>query len=279
MDTAQSHDGTSIAFERAGSGPALILVDGALCRRTFGPMAPLAKLLAPHFTVFHYDRRGRGDSGDAASYSPEREVEDLATLIRVAGGSAFVYGVSSGAALGLHAAGSGLPITRLAMYEPPFVAEGEPGAARDHLTQLRGLVAADRRGAAVRYFMSDMVQAPKPIVLMMQLMLPVWSKLKAVAHTLPYDATIMGNWRVPVERAARVQAPTLVMYGGKTTPRLARASEALAAALPNTQLQVLAGQTHAAAASVVAPALIAFFSKGAAATAHTPAATSDSAGH
>lgn len=259
MQTLQSNDGTSIAYERTGSGPALILVDGALCSRAFGPMPKLVPLLAPHFTVYTYDRRGRGDSADAASYSVDRELEDLAALVRVAGGSAFAYGASSGGALVLHAAASGVPITRLAIYEPPFVTEGASGGEADHIVQLRALIASGRRGAAVKYFMADMVRAPKPVVFMMQLMFPVWSKLKAVAHTLPYDAAIMGNWLVPKERAASVRVPALVMYGGKTDERLRRAAEAVSAALPNAELKVLPGQNHAAAASAVAPALVAYF--------------------
>jgi pimeloyl-ACP methyl ester carboxylesterase len=259
MHTLQSDDGTSIAYERAGSGPALILVDGALCSRAFGPMPKLVPLLAPHFTVYTYDRRGRGDSADSASYSVERELEDLAALVRVAGGSAFAFGASSGGALVLHAAASGVPIARLAIYEPPFVNEGASSGERDHIAQLRSLIAAGQRGAAVKYFMADMVGAPKPVVFMMRLMLPVWSKLKAVAHTLPYDATIMGNWLVPKEHAARVRVPSLVMYGGKTDERLRRAAEAVSAALPHAELRVLPGQNHAAAASAVAPALLAFF--------------------
>lgn len=266
MNHIQSSDGTSIAYDRVGQGPALILVDGALCRRAFGPMTQLAAELASDFTVYTYDRRGRGDSGDAPSYSVEREVEDLAALIHLAGGTAYVFGASSGAALGMYAAASGLTIPRLAMYEPPFVSEGASGQEPDHVAALRALLAKDRRGAAVKYFMGDMVRAPKAMVFMMQLILPVWAKLKAVAHTLPYDATIMGNWRVPTQRAAQVHIPTLVMHGGKTDPRLGRAATALAAALPRSESRVLAGQTHNAAATAVAPALREFFRENANAT-------------
>jgi pimeloyl-ACP methyl ester carboxylesterase len=145
------------------------------------------------------------------------------------------------------------------MYEPPFVAEGTSGQEPDHVAVLRQLIDTGKRGAAVKYFLGDMVRAPKPMVFMMQLMVPVWSKLKAVAHTLPYDATIMGTWAVPTQRAAQVRVPTLVMHGGKTDARLSRAADALAAALPNAQSRVLAGQTHNAAATAVAPVLRAFF--------------------
>lgn len=263
MNKVQSADGTAIAYDRTGSGPAVILVDGALCRRAFGPMQPLAALLAPRFTVFTYDRRGRGDSGDASVYSSAREVEDLVALIEAAGGSACVFGASSGAALALHAAASGAPIAKLAMYEPPFVAEGASGSEADHVAHLKQLLASGRRGAAVKYFMKDMVRVPGPVLMVMQLMLPVWSKLKAVAHTLPYDATIMGKWAVPREIAARVKVPSLVMHGGKTDERLARAAAALAAALPGAEHRVLEGQRHDVAARVLAPVLVEFFSGGA----------------
>lgn len=259
MNKVESADGTEIAYDRAGTGPALILVDGALCRRAFGPMPPLAALLTQHFTVYTYDRRGRGDSSDAPVYSPAREVEDLAALIAVAGGSACVFGASSGAVLALHAAASGLPITKLAMYEPPFVAEGAGTTEPDHVAHLQQLIASGRRGAAVKYFMKDMVRAPGPVVMMMQLMLPVWSKLKAVAHTLPYDAAILGKWTVPREIAARVRTPALVMHGGKTDARLVRAATTLAGVVPGARHRVLPGQNHNAAAKALAPALLEFF--------------------
>jgi pimeloyl-ACP methyl ester carboxylesterase len=159
----------------------------------------------------------------------------------------------------LHAAASGGAITRVALYEPPFIAEGSRGAEPDHVAALRVLLSGGRRGAAVKYFMADMVRVPKPVVFMMQLMLPVWSKLKAVAHTLPYDATIMGNWSVPTERAAQVHVPALVMHGGKTDARLSRAAVALSAALPNAETRVLAGQDHNVAAGALAPVLREFF--------------------
>ena len=262
MNKVHSADGTEIAYDRAGTGPALILVDGALCRRAFGPMQPLAALLTRHFTVYTYDRRGRGDSGDASVYSPAREVEDMAALIAAAGGAACVFGASSGAALALHAAASGLPITKLAMYEPPFVAEGASTTEPDHVAHLQQLIASGRRGAAVKYFMKDMVRVPAAVVMMMQLMLPVWSKLKAVAHTLPYDATIMGTWSVPREVAARVRVPSLLMHGGKTDARLVRAATALAAVVPGVEHRVLEGQTHNVAARVLAPALLEFLAGG-----------------
>jgi pimeloyl-ACP methyl ester carboxylesterase len=146
MQTVLSKDGAAIAFDKSGKGPPLILVDGALCYRASGPMGPLAALLAPHFTVFTYDRRGRGDSGDSAPYAVEREVDDIDALIQEAGGSAFVYGISSGAALTLEAANRGCGIWKLALYEAPFIADdSRPPIPDDYMARLNGLLASDRR--------------------------------------------------------------------------------------------------------------------------------------
>ena len=255
-----SKDGTRIAYERLGNGPAVILIDGAMCSRAFGPSRKIAALLKEHFTVYLYDRRGRGESGDTQPYSKAREVEDVEALVRAAGGSAFAVGVSSGAALALEAAASGLRVEKLVVYEPPFMPDDAARHANaDHEGKLKALVAAGERGAAVKYFMRDMVNVPVPFVLMMQLMRGMWGKLKAVAHTLPYDAAIMGNWQVPAARLAGVKTPTLALYGGKTQTRLKRAVEELVKVLPNVRQQVLPGQTHNVSAAVLVPALVRFF--------------------
>ena len=259
MSHVISKDGTRIAYERMGSGPAVVLVDGAMCSRAFGPMPKIAALLKDHFTVYLYDRRGRGESGDTPPYSKAREVEDIDALVRAAGGSAFAVGLSSGAALALEAAASGLPLRKLAVYEPPFVTADAAGQAQaDHQGKLKALVARGERGAAVKYFMRDMVNVPAPFVLMMQLMRGMWNKLKAVAHTLPYDAAIMGNWQVPAARLGGVRTPTLAMYGGKTETRLKRAVEELVKVLPNVRQEILPGQTHNVSAAVLVPALVEF---------------------
>lgn len=146
MKKVLSKDGTPIAFDRSGKGPPIILVDGALCYRASGPMGPLAALLARHFTVFTYDRRGRGDSGDTAPYAVEREVEDIEALINEAGGSAVVYGISSGAALALEAANRGLAIKKLVLYEAPFIVDdSHPPIPKDFLARLNELIGSDRR--------------------------------------------------------------------------------------------------------------------------------------
>jgi pimeloyl-ACP methyl ester carboxylesterase len=259
MQRVISKDGTAIAFERSGAGPAIILVDGALCSRSFGPTPKLAPLLARNFTVFTYDRRGRGESGDTAPYAKEREIEDIDALIREAGGSAFVLGMSSGAALGLLAAASGLNITKLALYEPPFMVEGETRRPpTDHEPHLRQMILLGRRGDAIKYFMRDVVGMPTIFIIAMPFVFPIWSKLKAVAHTLPYDASVMEDYSLPAKRISSITMPTLVMDGEKTDARLRRSAQAVAVALPNAEHLTLQGQTHNVSAAVLAPVLVNF---------------------
>jgi pimeloyl-ACP methyl ester carboxylesterase len=266
MNQAISRDGTAIAYERSGQGPALILVDGALCSRAFGPMPKLAPLLAPRFTVYVYDRRGRGESGDTQPYAREREVEDIAALIQEAGGSAFLVGLSSGAALALEAAASGLAIQKLVAYEPPYVDGGGRYGDAEHELQLKSLLAAGNRAGAVTYFMRSMVGVPAPVVVMMKLMPWIWRKMKAVAHTLPYDAAVMSEFKVPTARLAKVQVPTLAMHGSKTDVRLQKATRAVADAVPGAQHRTLAGQTHNVKLTVLTPAVVEFFTADAAPT-------------
>jgi pimeloyl-ACP methyl ester carboxylesterase len=189
-----SRDGAPIGFTREGAGPPLVLVDGAFCHRGMGPSSPLAALLAGSYTVFTYDRRGRGESGDNPPYAVERELEDLQALIEEAGGSAHVWGISSGAALALEAARRGAGITKLALYEPPFIVDDSRSPIpADIASQLSDLVAADRRDAAVRLFLRHM-GAPRLVIALMRL-LPVWPKLRRVARTLPYDMTIVSPYQ------------------------------------------------------------------------------------
>ena len=260
MSKVLSKDGTAIAFDKLGHGEPVILVDGALCSRAFGPLPNLAKLLAPHFTVFNYDRRGRNESGDKAPYAVQREVEDIEALIAEAGGSASVFGTSSGAALALAAAANRANIKKLALYEPPFVAGRRKGrgAPPDSEMQLRRLVDQGRRADAVKFFMVDMVGMPAIFTYIMRI-LPVWPKLKAVAHTLPYDAAVLGDFSLPRERAASVAVPTLVMGGEKSPVELRGAVEAVAQTIPGAKLQMLKGQTHNVDVKVLAPVLVDFF--------------------
>jgi pimeloyl-ACP methyl ester carboxylesterase len=262
--TVTSKDGTTIGYARLGSGPALIVVDGALCSRAFGPSADLAAALSGSFTVLTYDRRGRGQSNDTAPYSPGREVEDLDALIEAAGGSAAVLGLSSGAALALEAAAAGSRISAVLAYEPPYVHEAGAGSGDHYEAELKRLLADNRRGAAVAYFMGDMVGAPRALVFLMRLMPSVWRKLKTAAPTLPYDAAVMGGFRIPRARFASIRTRTLVMHGSKTDARLKAAALAVASTIPGSQHRELAGQTHNVKAEVLAAAAMTFLSPGSA---------------
>jgi pimeloyl-ACP methyl ester carboxylesterase len=259
MHTVTSKDGTRIAFERVGQGPVVILVAGAFSYRGFPGLVRLTELLSARFTVVNYDRRGRGDSGDTAPYAVEREIEDLQALIEDAGGSAQVWGLSSGAVLALKAAEKGLGIDRLALYEPPFMV-GDKGhrPPADHQEQVSRLIAEDRRSQAVTYFMSKVFGAPRVAVAVMR-MLPMWKRLKAVANTLPYDSAIMGDFSLPAEQLAAVTAPTLVISGSKSGPTLNASASALAEVLPHGSHRVLEGQSHNVSMKTLAPVLIDYF--------------------
>jgi pimeloyl-ACP methyl ester carboxylesterase len=255
METTVSKDGTRIAFERTGDGPPLVLVVGAFNLRSTG--TPLAESLASRLTVFTYDRRGRGDSGDTAPYSVEREVEDLAAVIGEAGGSAAVFGYSSGAVLALDAAARGLPITRLALYDTPCtVADGEPRHHVDHAAHLAALIAAGRRGDAVEYFQSQVVGIPDEVVAQLR-HAPFRPGLEAMAHTLVYDATIVDDGQLPTELVGRITTATLALAGG-TSDFMRMTAQALADAIPSCQARVLDGQTHDINPSVLGPVLQTF---------------------
>jgi pimeloyl-ACP methyl ester carboxylesterase len=265
MGKVTSKDGTPIASDRSGKGPAVVLVDPSLCYRGFGRMGHLAALLAPHFTVITYDRRGRGESGDTQPYAPAREIEDIEALIDKAGGSAFIFGTSSGGCLALEAALQlGDKIKKLAMYEPPYdSAPGDRPAWKEYRTQLKELLAADRRGDAVALFMQFVGTPADQIDGMRQA--PMWPKLEAVAPTLPYDAAVVGeDGSVPTERAARVAVPALIMDGGASRasyPLMHITTTALANAMPHAQHRTLDGQTHAINPEVLTPVLVEFFAQ------------------
>lgn len=265
MGKVISKDGTAIAFDRSGDGPALVLVDGATQYRAIDPRtAQLVALLAPHFTVFHYDRRGRGESGDTLPYAVEREVEDIQALIDEAGGSAFVYGISSGAALAMEAAiqlGSS-KVKKLAMYEAPY--NSEPAARqawKEYRKQLGETLAAGRRGDALALFLR-LVKLPDDQIEVMRRD-PWWQTFEAVAPTLAYDAAVMGDEAaVPVEKAGRVTMPALVMSGDDANFAFMRdTAMALAKAMPNAQHRTLEGQTHDIDPQVLAPILVEFFNE------------------
>ncbi|WP_042399155.1 alpha/beta fold hydrolase [Streptacidiphilus carbonis] len=262
MASTISKDGTVIGYERTGSGPAVILVDGALCYRGSGPARPLADALAGHFTVYTYDRRGRGESGNTLPYAVEREVEDLAAVLEAAGGTAHVYGISSGAALALEAAQVLPGFVTLALYEFPLAVDSNgPVRPDDYIRTMDALVATGRRGKVLKMFMRT-VGVPSPVLMVMQL-LPVWSKLKAVAHTLPYDMRVLGDTGsgrpLSKDRWTSATLPTLVMDGGKSPQSMRDGMHQLADVLPDTDYRTLPGQTHMLKPGAVAPVLTEFF--------------------
>lgn len=258
MSNVISRDGTAIAFDRSGQGPAVVVVGGILGDRS--QQAPLAELLAEHFTVFNYDRRGHGKSAFTPPYAVERESEDLDAIIDAAGGEAFVYGTSGCGVLALYAAAAGLApkIKRLAIWEPPYIVDdSRPPAPPDYKEQLSKLLAAGRRGDMVELFFTQAVGMPAEIVAQMR-QAPWWPVQEALAHTLIYNAEIMGDFSLPRERVASVRVPTLVIDGG-VTPWLSHAAQAVADALPNAQRRTLSGQPHNVAPEAIAPVLVEFF--------------------
>jgi pimeloyl-ACP methyl ester carboxylesterase len=253
-----SVDGTRIAFDRFGQGPPVVVVSGIFCDRQ--TTRGLAEWLAQRFSVINYDRRGRGESGDTAPYAVEREVEDLGALIAEAGGTASVYGYSSGAGLALHAAAGGLPITRLMLHEPPYGPDDEQSrqSARELAETVRAALAEDRRADAIKLFFAasglpaEMVEG-----------LSSDPKMRAVAPTMPYDFEIMGDTSrggtIPEDVVWAVSIPTLVIAGGKSPDFFRDAAARISELLPNGKHAVLEGQDHGAPADVVAPVVAEFF--------------------
>jgi pimeloyl-ACP methyl ester carboxylesterase len=260
MPKAASKDGTTIVYERSGSGPAVVVVGGILGDRS--QQAPLAALLAEQFMVFNYDRRAHGQSGNTPPYAVEREMEDLEAIIDAAGGSAFVYGTSGCAVLALEAAAHGLApkMKKLALWEPPYIVDdSRPPAPRDYKQQLVELMAAGRRGDMVQLFFMQAVNLPPEFVAQMR-QAPFWPAQEAFAPTLIHNADIMGDFSLPAGRIATVTVPTLIMDGG-LTPWLSHAAQAVADALPNAQRRTLNGQPHNVAPEAMAPVLMEFFSR------------------
>ncbi|GCB45842.1 alpha/beta fold hydrolase [Streptomyces sp. NL15-2K] len=255
-----SRDGTHIAYERTGQGPAVVLVSGAMS--TGATMAPLAAHLSDRFDVIAYDRRGRGESGDTAPYAVAREVEDLAALIDAAGGEASLYGISSGGALVLRAAASGLPVRRVAVYEVPFaVYEGGAAERAEYTERLDEALGHGRRGDAVELFLrltglaEEMIQGARHS--------PMWAGLEAIAPSLAYDNAVMGDGLVPSERLASITVPVLSVAGGASPAWMREAARAVAETASQGTYRSLEGQTHTVDPSVLAPVLAEFFSSAA----------------
>jgi pimeloyl-ACP methyl ester carboxylesterase len=258
METVTSRDGTTIAFDRHGQGPPVVLVSGGSVDRTSN--AALAEALATDFTVLNYDRRGRGPSGDTPPYAIEREIEDIEAVIEAARAEVGLYGSSSGAVLAMYSAKAGLPIAKLAMWEPPYIPGGFPPPPEDQVEQYERMVAEGRRGDAVEYFMSKVVGLPPEFVEGAKQQ-PFWAATEALAHTLAYDARIMSDYRIPVDRAASVKIPTLVIAGGADMPWMRDTAAALAGALPQGETRFLEGQGHDVDPAVLAPVLVEFFER------------------
>ncbi|MBM0228705.1 MULTISPECIES: alpha/beta fold hydrolase [Micromonospora] len=252
VGSVRSADGTTIAYETAGEGPPIILVGGAFNDRS--TTRALADALAADFSVYGFDRRGRGGSGDTAPYAVQREIEDVAALIEAAGGTAYVYGLSSGAILAAYAAAEGLPVTGLALFEPPFRSGPHGGSKPGLAGRLTELVSADRRGDAVALFLTDAVGVPAEAVAGMRGM-PEWSWMEGLAHTLAYDSTVTGDGALPAARLAAIAVPTVVLDSTGSPDWLRDAAAATAGAIPRATHLSLAGSFHEVPPEVLAPAL------------------------
>ena len=256
MDQLTAPDGTPIAHRATGSGPPVVLVVGAFCDST--TTADLTELLAGTFTVHEYDRRGRGHSGDTAPYDVQREIEDLAAVIAAAGDVPYVYGHSSGAALALETAAAGVPMRGLVVYEAPYTAEEDGSGGSDELLQkLTACLAAGDADGAAAVFLST-AGAPPEVVEMMRNG-PGWARMCALAPTLVYDVRICNGGRVPAERLARIDVPTLALAGGNSAPWAARSAAGIAAGVPGATRSVVPGQHHGIPGAAIAPLLRAAF--------------------
>jgi alpha-beta hydrolase superfamily lysophospholipase len=255
-----SADGTSIVFDRSGAGPMIILVHGAFTGRAHPLLSDVAATLAPWFTVLNYDRRGRGDSGDTQPYAVERELEDVTALLGIADGPAMVFGGSSGAGLALQAAPRNQAISKLAVWEPPYhVDDSAPRLPHDFAARLEALVREGRRAAAVELFMMEAAEATEEAVAAMRVQ-PSWPQAEAIAHTLAYEAAVMGPGNaLPTDRLAAITQPTLVLTGGNSPAWITNAGKAVAGTIPAAAHRVLEGQTHNVSPKALAPELLQFF--------------------
>jgi pimeloyl-ACP methyl ester carboxylesterase len=258
IPTVTSKDGTKIAYDKVGNGPVVALVLGALNSRKSG--AKLAKLLASHFTVISYDRRGRGDSTDTPPYAPQREVEDVKALIEKTGEPVFLYGHSSGAALAIEATNKlNKQVRKLAIYEVPYALDSDASkAAKEYNSLLKKLLASGRNGDAVALFVRSVGVSDKQVQAMKRM--AMWRGLERLAPTLAYDSDILGEGHsLPTALLAGITTPTLVMHGGAGTPAMRDTAQAISEAIPKAQLRTLAGQTHGVRPKVLAPVLAEFF--------------------
>jgi pimeloyl-ACP methyl ester carboxylesterase len=254
MATVTSKDGTTIAYEEIGQGPAIILVTGGSVDSQSN--AGLASVLAPDFTVYNYERRGRGASGDTLPYAVEREIEDIDAVVDAAGGSAYLYGTSSGAALAMEAAArlGADKITKLVLWEPPYIIDAAARPPADSVEQYKKMLDEGRRGDAAEFFMAKVVGMPPEFVEYIKTQ-PIFEGMKTIAHTLPYDGTIMGDYSVPTETATTVKSPTIVVTGSASMPFMASTAAALAEAIPGAETRTLDGQQHNVDPAVLGPVI------------------------
>ena len=252
-----SKDGTKIVYRETGSGPVIILIDGAFCSKDFGPMPKLAPLLSEHFTVISYDRRARGESGDTRPYTVEREIEDLQTLIEQNGGSAYLFGISSGAILALRAVSHGLRVPKLVLFEPPFATSKNLVRSTNAYHELTRLVEEGKRGEAVKFYLRKVMEVPAFLPFLLQLT-PNWSKMKANANSLPYDLAVCGDFEIPENLRSSVSIPVLVIDSTKSPEILRNAVEATVRALPNATRKSLKGSIHDVPPKILAPEVAQF---------------------
>ncbi|MEC5150488.1 alpha/beta hydrolase [Cryobacterium sp. GrIS_2_6] len=250
----RSADGTRIAYDRLGSGDPVIVIGGAFNTRS-SPY-PLVTLLAEDVTVYTFDRRGKGESPESGPYAVEREIEDLAALVAVAGGAAGVYGHSSGAILAIEAAAAGVHITRLAVYEPPYTADPEHPAPADDLGLQAALDAGDPAAAAELFLR---ITAMDDAAVRSITSAPFWPGLVYLAPTLPHELALTGDGLPPRERLAAITAPTLALAGGRSPAWAARAALAVASCVADGKVLTVPGQDHAVDQAVLAPLLADFF--------------------
>jgi pimeloyl-ACP methyl ester carboxylesterase len=254
-----SGDGTSIAFERVGTGPGVILVDAAGNFRGFSPMPQLAETLSQHFTVVTYDRRGKGASTDTLPYAVDRELDDLHALIDLTGGSAFVHGFSTGATLALLAAERGIGIAKVSLLEPPLAVDTGPQPASSGISgEVAKLIITGRRGEAYERWLNGIGVPAEMIAQMRQG--PLWPALEATAHTLIYDSLIPGS--MPPDRLAAISTPALVVGSEGSPDQLRNWVRGVAEALPHASARFLPGTWHGVSAEHLAPALTEFFTGG-----------------
>ena len=266
MQTVTSKDGTKIAFDKVGSGTAVILVHGAMSYRAFNPtMGQLAELLGKHFTVYNYDRRGRGESGDTRPFTKQREIEDLQALVEEAGGEAMVFGISSGGAVVLETAAATPGITKAVVYEVPFIVDDSRPPLLNYATHTAQLVADEKLDELVEYFITQVAGMPAEYVGGMKQDQGMWSGMRTLARTIPYDAAFVGEFMqgkpLPADHWEKVTVPVLVADGGASPVWFHNTSDALADALPQASRQTLEGQTHMFNPDVLAPVIIEFFKK------------------